>query len=100
MSIIIPVYNASSYIEGCIASLMAQTLDDIEILLIDDHGSDDSMERAQRFIETHPSGKIFRLLSTPNNSGPGPARNVGIESAQGEYIGFVDSDDVVEVDFC
>ena len=100
VSIIIPVYNASAYIEARLASLVAQTMDDIEVLLVDDHGRDDSMERAQRFIEAHPCGKTFRLLSTPHNMGPGPARNVGIDAAEGEYIGFVDSDDVVEPDFC
>lgn len=100
VSIIIPVYNASSYIEACIESLLVQTMDDIEVLLVDDHGSDDSMLRVQRFIEAHPSGKTFRLLATPQNMGPGAARNVGVDQAQGEYVGFVDSDDVVEPDFC
>jgi glycosyltransferase involved in cell wall biosynthesis len=100
VSIIIPVYNASAYIEACLASLVAQTFNDIEVLLVDDHGHDDSMERARRFIEARPSGKTFRLLATPHNMGPGPARNVGIDAAQGDYIGFVDSDDVVEPDFC
>ena len=100
VSIIIPIYNAGSYIEACLASLMAQTMDDVEVLLVDDHGHDDSMERARRFIAAHPSGKTYRLLDTPHNMGPGPARNVGIEAAQGEYIGFVDSDDVVAPDFC
>lgn len=100
VSIIIPVYNAASYIEACLASLVAQTEDDVEILLIDDHGRDDSMERARKFVEAHPSGKTFRFLATPQNMGPGPARNVGIEAAQGEYIGFVDSDDVVSPYFC
>lgn len=100
VSIIIPVYNAGSYIEACLTSLMAQTIDDIEVLLVDDHGHDDSMERAQQFVDAHPSGKTFRFLATPHNMGPGPARNVGIEASQGEYIGFVDSDDVVASDFC
>lgn len=100
LSLIIPVYNAGPYIEACLESLLVQTMDDVEVLLIDDHGCDDSMERARRFIDTHPSGKTFRLLATPSNSGPGPARNVGIDAAQGEYIGFVDSDDAVEPDFC
>lgn len=100
ISLIIPVYNAGSYIEACLASIVAQTMDNIEILLIDDHGRDDSMERARQFVEAHPSGKTFRFLSTPCNMGPGSARNVGIEVAQGEYIGFVDSDDVVAPDFC
>ena len=100
VSIIIPIYNAGPYIEACMASLVAQTLDDIEVLLVDDHGRDDSMERARRFVEAHPSGKTFRFLATPHNMGPGPARNVGIEAAQGEYVAFVDSDDVVEPGFC
>ena len=100
ISLIVPVYNASSYIEDCLASLMAQTMDDIEVLLVDDHGSDDSMQMAKAYVEAHPSKKLFRYLETPHNMGPGPARNVGIEAAQGEYIGFVDSDDVVAVDFC
>ena len=100
ISLIVPVYNASSYIEDCLASLMAQTMDDVEVLLVDDHGSDDSMQMAKAYVEAHPSKKLFRYLATPHNMGPGPARNVGIEAAQGEYIGFVDSDDVVAVDFC
>lgn len=100
VSIIIPVYNAGPYIEACMASLVAQTLDNIEVLLVDDHGRDDSMELARRFVEAHPSGKAFRFLTTPHNMGPGPARNVGIEAAQGEYVAFVDSDDVVEPGFC
>ena len=100
VSIIIPVYNAGLYIEACMASLVAQTLDNIEVLLVDDHGRDDSMELARRFVEAHPSGKTFRFLTTPHNMGPGPARNVGIEAAQGEYVAFVDSDDVVEPGFC
>ena len=100
ISLIIPVYNAASYIEACLASLIAQTMDDIELLLVDDHGSDNSMQLAQAYIEAHPNNKHFRFLSTPCNMGPGAARNVGIEEAQGEYIGFVDSDDIVEPDFC
>lgn len=100
ISLIVPVYNASSYIEDCLASLMAQTMDDIEVLLVDDHGSDDSMQMAKAYVEEHPCKKRFRYLETPHNMGPGPARNVGVEAAQGEYIGFVDSDDVVAEDFC
>ena len=99
LSLIVPIYNASSYIEECLSSLVAQTMDDIEVLLVDDHGSDDSMTIAQRFVETHPSGKTFRFLSTPHNMGPGPARNIGIEAARGRYVGFVDSDDRVEKDY-
>lgn len=100
VSLIIPVYNASSYIEDCIASLIAQTMDDIEVLLIDDHGNDNSIQLAQAYIGNHPSNKQFRYLATPHNMGPGAARNIGIEAAQGEYIGFVDSDDLVTPEYC
>lgn len=100
VSLVIPVYNASSYIEACIASLMAQTMDEIEVILVDDHGLDNSMQLAKAYVDSHPSNKQFRYLATPHNMGPGPARSVGIEAAQGEYIGFVDSDDVVTPDFC
>ena len=100
ISLIIPVYNVASYIEACLASLMAQTMDEVEIILVDDHGSDDSIQVAQNYIASHPSGKQFRFLATPHNMGPGAARNIGIEAARGEYIGFVDSDDVVTPDYC
>ena len=100
ISLIIPVYNAASYIEDCLASLIAQTMDDIELLLVDDHGSDNSIQLALAYVEAHPNNKHFRFLSTPCNMGPGAARNVGIEEAQGEYIGFVDSDDIVAPNFC
>ena len=100
ISIIIPVYNAGSYMEACITSLIAQTMDDIEVLLVDDHGNDDSMLIALACTKVYPSDKQFRFLATPHNMGPGPARNIGIEAAQGEYIAFIDSDDVVAPDFC
>ena len=100
VSLIIPVYNVALYIESCLASLTAQTMDEVEILLVDDHGSDDSIQVAQDYLASHPSAKQFRILSTPHNMGPGAARNIGIEAAQGEYIGFVDSDDLVAPDYC
>lgn len=100
VSIIIPVYNAGAYVEACLASLIGQTMDDIEVILVDDHGHDDSMQIAQAYVEAHPSNKRFRFLATPHNMGPGAARNIGVEAAQGEYVGFVDSDDVVTPDFC
>ena len=100
VSLIIPVYNAASYIEACLASLIAQTMDDIELLLVDDHGSDNSIQLARAYVEDHPTSKHIRFLSTSSNMGPGAARNVGIRAAQGEYIGFVDSDDVVSPNFC
>ena len=81
-------------------SLTNQSLDDIELLFVDDHGTDDSMDAVRNYAEGYGGKKKFRFLETSSNSGPGVARNVGIDAAEGEYIAFVDSDDWVENDFC
>ena len=91
ISIIIPVYNCAPYITECIDSLKAQTYQDFEVLLVDDHGRDNAMQIAR---EVAGDDARFRFLQTPANAGPGVARNVGIEAACGEYIAFIDSDDV------
>lgn len=100
LSIIVPVYNSSEYIIACLESLCAQTMDDIEIILVDDHGTDDSIGIARCFVNTYDGPKKFLFAETPSNLGPGVARNVGIDIAKGEYIAFVDSDDYVEPEFC
>lgn len=100
VSVIIPVYNTRDYIVTCIESLMNQTLDDIEVLFVDDHGTDDSIEVARRRVEAYDGPKTFRFVETSSNSGPGIARNVGIQQATGEYVAFLDSDDWLEVTFC
>lgn len=74
-------------------------MQDFEVLLVDDHGWDDSVAVAHQWVEEHGEGHRFRFLSTPQNSGPGIARNVGIEAARGEYIAFIDSDDIWEPTF-
>jgi len=66
-------------------------MQDFEVLFIDDHGQDDSIAIAQAYTQ---GDARFRFLATPQNSGPGIARNIGIEAARGEYIAFIDSDDV------
>lgn len=100
VSVIVPVYNSRDYLVPCLESLVNQTLDEIEIVLVDDHGEDDSMEVARKYLETYSGGKSVVYAATSANSGPGVARNVGIAAATGEYVAFVDSDDWVEVNFC
>ena len=100
VSVIVPVYNSERYIDTCLQSLVGQTMDDIEVILVDDHGTDDSMEKVRSFVSEYCGRKSFILAQTPENSGPGVARNVGIELAKGEYVVFVDSDDYVEPTFC
>lgn len=96
VSVIIPVYNAASYIAETLQSLQHQTMQDFEVLLVDDHGTDNSMAVAR---EITGEDSRFRYLATPVNSGPGVARNVGIAEAKGEFIAFLDSDDLWEPTF-
>ena len=98
VSVILPVYGVADYIEACTKSLLAQTLNDVEFLFVDDHGPDNSIEIMRRTIEGHPRANQFRVLTPEHNLGAGMARNYGIPEAQGEYISFIDPDDTVEPD--
>lgn len=91
VSVIIPVYNVEPYLCETLQSLKTQTMQDFEVLLVDDHGTDRSIEVARAFTA---GDARFRYLQTPHNGGPGVARNVGIEAAQGDYIAFIDGDDL------
>lgn len=92
ISIIIPVYNVENYLEACLDSILDQTFESYELLLIDDGSTDGSAAIAQKYVDRRPD-KV-RLFSK-ENAGPGPARNLGIQKAKGKYILFIDSDDYV-----
>lgn len=98
VSIIVPVYNSENYLHKCVESLLAQTLKEIEIILVDDCSEDASREMIRRYAGLFP-GKIVGL-HLEKNLRQGGARNRGMEKARGEYIAFVDSDDFVEPDMC
>ena len=93
VSIIIPFYNVENYIEKCLQSLVNQTLEDIEILLVNDGSQDGTEMIAKQFAEKYPN-KIIYLEK--ENGGLSDARNYAIPHAKGEYIAFLDSDDYVE----
>ncbi len=94
VSIIVPVYNVEPYLEFCVDSLIKQTLEDIEIILVDDGSPDNSGAICDRLAK-----KDNRIVVIhKENGGLSSARNAGIAIAKGEYIGFVDSDDWVESD--
>jgi glycosyltransferase involved in cell wall biosynthesis len=93
ISIIIPVYNVELYIERCISSALNQTYQNIEIILIDDCGQDNSMVIAQQIIENHPNRFKAHILKHEKNRGVSEARNSGIRAANGSYLFFLDSDD-------
>lgn len=94
VSIIVPVYNSEKYLERCINSLKNQTLEDIEIILVDDSSSDSSLEICNKMAEGDCRIKVIHKV----NEGAGKARNAALQVATGEYIGFLDSDDFVETD--
>jgi glycosyltransferase involved in cell wall biosynthesis len=93
VSVIVPFYNVGRYIEKCLDSLVNQTLEDIEIILINDGSQDNSYQIAKDYEKKYPN-KI-KSYEKPNG-GLGDARNFGINYATGEYIAFLDSDDYVE----
>ena len=93
VSVIVPVYNVEKYVEKCLKSLVNQTLQDIEIIVVDDGSKDDSKKIVDSFIKKYPS-KLKYLHK--ENGGLSSARNFGIPYAKGEYIAFLDSDDYVE----
>ena len=92
ISVIVPVYNVENYLEKCLNSLVNQTLQEIEILVINDGSTDDSQKIIEVFQNKFPQ-KIKAF--TKENGGLSDARNFGIERARGEFIAFVDSDDYV-----
>ena len=95
VSVIVPVYNVEKYLRKCLESLVNQTLKEIEIICINDGSEDSSLDILNEYASKDSRLKIV----TQENSGLSIARNNGIKLAKGEYIGFVDSDDWVDINF-
>lgn len=98
LSVIVPVYNAAENLHLCLESLCAQTITGMEVILVDDHGRDNSISIAQKFIQTNNLQANWHIVATAKNAGPGIARNEGLKHAKGEYIAFADADDWMEKD--
>ncbi len=96
ISIIIPVYNVAPYIEQCIESVLSQDYEDIEVIIVDDCGTDNSMELVREMIAG--TSKEIHILKHDHNRGFAAGRNTGIKNAVGNYIYFLDSDDYIEPD--
>lgn len=101
VSVIIPVYNASKHLEECIRSVSAQTLENIEIICVDDNSTDDSLTILNRLAKEDPRIVVI----TQENAGAGAARNHGLKYANGQYLSFLDADDffdpqMLEKAFC
>lgn len=96
VSVIIPVYNTEKYLPKCLDSVCNQTLKDIEIICVNDCSPDNSLAVLQEYAK---NDNRIKLINFTENKGAAAARNAGIDAATGEYIGFVDSDDFVDLDF-
>ena len=96
VSVIIPIYNAAQYLHKCLKSVISQTYKNLDIILIDDGSSDDSYSIAKEYQEKDSRIRLF----TQTNIGLISTRKRGIELAEGEIVGFVDSDDLIMEDYC
>lgn len=95
VSVVIPVYNSAIFLKDCLESLLKQTLSEIEIICINDGSTDNSLEILKSYAEKDERIKVVNK----KNEGQSIARNIGINMACGEYLGFVDSDDWVDLDY-
>lgn len=96
VSIIVPIYNVEKYLDRCVQSLLHQTLQDIEIILVDDESPDNCPKMCDDYAKNDSRIKVIHK----KNGGLGFARNSGLEVATGEYVAFVDSDDFVDTVMC
>ena len=94
ISVIVPCYRTEKWLDRCVASLVNQTLQDIEIILVDDGSPDRVSAMCDEWAAKDTRIKVIHQ----RNSGQGPARNVGLDIAKGEYVAFVDSDDWIDAD--
>lgn len=95
ISVIVPVYNAEKYLAKCLTSLANQTMEDIEIIAVNDGSTDSSLEIMEN-LSLKYKGKL--KIFDKENGGAGSARNIGLENASGEFIKFVDADDYLKLD--
>lgn len=96
ISVIVPIYNAAPYLARCIESLIHQPHQALQIILINDGSTDNSLTVAEQYAAQDSRIQVYSL---PTNQGQSVARNLGLQHANGEYISFVDADDYIDNDF-
>ncbi|STC87656.1 Hyaluronan synthase [Edwardsiella hoshinae] len=97
ISIIIPCFNASEYIDACLMSVLPYVDDNIEVIIINDGSTDDSLDKIKKLISRHHHKNI--QVIDQDNAGLSAARNAGLATARGDYVAFLDSDDFYHADF-
>ena len=98
VSVIIPVYNVAPYVERCLLSVLNQTWQELEVIVVNDCTPDNSMEIVRKVMAEHPKGELMRILAHEMNRGLSVARNTGIHASTGDYLYFLDSDDYLPLD--
>ncbi len=93
VSVVVPIYNVEKYLEKCLDSLLSQTLEDIQIILVNDGSTDKSGNIAKKYAKENPNKMLY---VEKENGGLSDARNYGMKYATGDYIAFLDSDDYIE----
>lgn len=96
LSVIVPAYNAENFISDCLDSILNQVKVNIEIIVVNDASTDNTREILDNYAQKYDS---INIIDMPQNCGPGISRNEGIKHASGKYIGFVDSDDWIDLNF-
>ncbi len=94
VTVIVPMYNVENYIEACLRSLLAQTMQDFEVIAVDDCSTDQSVSIVKK-LSAEFGGRLTLLKTKKNNGAPGVPRNLALKSARGKYIDFLDSDDLL-----
>lgn len=95
VSIIIPVFQVSDYVERCIRSVIGQTYTDIECIIVNDATRDDSIHQCEKIIDGYRGPIQFRIIHHEQNRGLSASRNTGTKAARGEYLYYLDSDDYI-----
>ena len=98
VSVIIPVYQVSNYVERCLKSVMSQTYANIECIIVDDATKDDSIVKCERIIKEYEGPIHFSIIHHERNRGLSAARNTGTKTATGDYLYYLDSDDYISSD--
>ena len=93
VTIVIPVYQVSEYVERCVCSVMAQSYPYLECIIVDDATQDDSIVKCEQLIAAYKGPIRFRILHHGQNRGLSAARNTGTKVATGDYLYYLDSDD-------
>ena len=108
LSIIIPTYNVEKYIDECLTSLLPQLTDECELIIIDDASTDETkskifgyltQEMASKYFQYKEAEDYFKFYMNEENKGVSACRNIGLKASKGQYIAFIDSDDIVKKDY-